>query len=395
MLALEGIRVLDLTHVFAGPFAAMQLGMLGAEVIKIEAPTRPDMMRADGSDAAMNAAGYGVAFQAQNAAKKSLTVDLARDEGQAVFRRLLATADVVIQNYTGPAMRKLKLMPEDVHAVNSRIVYCSICGYGRTGPKADHPAYDIVIQAHSGLMSVNGHKGGDPVRVGPAMVDYGTGAQAAFAIAAALFARERSGEGAVLDVAMADAALLLMASDVAETRATGHAPRPRGNRHAERAGYGLFAARDRDMMIGAYTAKQNADLMMAIGHPDAAAALRGADRATLIARHAEDTARIEAAIATRDAAEWEDLLNAAHVPAAAVRDVAEALDHPQYASRGVSAAVRPTVDGGLPVTLTTACSTGARQADAPPVLGAHTDALLSALGYTASDIAALRSAGVI
>lgn len=395
MTTLEGIRVLDLTHVFAGPFAAMQLAMLGAEVIKIEAPHKPDMMRADGSDDAMNAQGYGLAFQAQNAAKLSLTLDLDADAGQAVLRKLLETADVVIQNYTGPAMRRLKLTADDVHAVNPRVVYCSISGFGRTGPKADHPAYDIVIQAHSGLMSVNGHKGEPPVRVGPAMVDYGTGAQAAYAIAAALFDRERTGKGAVLDVAMADAALLLMSSDVAETRASGQAPRPRGNRNGERAGYGLYRARDRDLMIGAYTAKQNADLMRALGDADAAEALADADRATLMARHAQDTARIEAAIATRDAAEWEEVLNAAHVPAAVVRDVAEALAHPQYATRGVFGAVAPAVEGGLDTVLTVAFPR-MQQADRPPPrIGADTEAVLAALGYGSAEIAGLRREGVV
>ncbi|MFT5341384.1 MAG: crotonobetainyl-CoA:carnitine CoA-transferase CaiB-like acyl-CoA transferase [Paracoccaceae bacterium] len=169
------VRVLDLTHAFAGPFCAYQLGVLGAEIIKIEAVDRPDMTRADGADPELNAQGMGLMFQAQAGGKKTLALNLKSDKGRALFDRLVVEADVVVQNFTAHCAAELGLGYDRLKVLNPSLIYCVISGYGQTGPKQSHPAYDNVIQAYSGLMAANGDSGQAPLRIGPAMVDYGTG----------------------------------------------------------------------------------------------------------------------------------------------------------------------------------------------------------------------------
>ena len=177
MQPFEGIRVLDLTHVLAGPFCAFQLATLGADVIKIEPPDSPDMIRDEGSSAELNAALTGTYFMPQAAGKRSLVLDLKLSQGREVFLKLVATADVVIQNYSGAALERLGLGYEDLLKGRPDLIHCSLTGYGRTGPKAEHPAYDLVIQAYTGLMYANGwgNDGDFPLRVGPPVIDYGTG----------------------------------------------------------------------------------------------------------------------------------------------------------------------------------------------------------------------------
>ena len=229
--AFEGYRVLDLTHVLAGPFCTYQLAVLGAEVIKIEPPGEPDMVRAEGASEVLNRQGMGIMFQSQGANKRALSLNLKCEAGRAIFRRLVAVADVVVENYRAGAFPSLGLGYEDLASLNPSLIYCSITGFGQTGPKAGHTAFDNVIQARSGLMATTGTVDTAPVRVGAPVLDYGTGAQAAFAIAAALLRRERTGQGQRLDVSMLDAALVLMASAVATSEASGEPPVPHGNSH--------------------------------------------------------------------------------------------------------------------------------------------------------------------
>lgn len=256
MKPFEGIRVLDLTHVLAGPFCTHQLAALGADVIKIEPPGNPDMTREEGVVFPLNDAGIGTYFMAQNGGKRAISLDLKSDDGRKVFATLMKGADVMVQNYAGGALEKLGLSYAHVSAINPQLIYCSMTGFGRTGPKADHPAYDVVIQAFTGLMAANGNAHTGPMRVGPPMVDYGTGAQAALAISAALFQRTKTGKGQHIDVAMTDAAFMLMSAFVTDALITGEAPPPHGNVHARYAGYATFDTADRMMMIGAWTNKQ-------------------------------------------------------------------------------------------------------------------------------------------
>ncbi|TMV03800.1 CoA transferase [Ruegeria sediminis] len=392
MRPFEGLRVLDLTHVFAGPFCAYQLAVLGAEVIKIEPVDRPDMTREEGADSALNAKGMGLSFQAQGGGKRTLALDLKSPEGRGIFNRLVATADVVVQNYTARAVDALGLGYDRLAALKPDLIYCAISGFGVSGPKAADPAYDVVIQAFAGVMAANGEAGSDPVRVGPAMVDYGTGAQAAMAIAAALFDRARTGLGRRIDVAMADCALMLMNSHTATTLATGAAPKPHGNHDPSLAGYATYETADGTLMIGAYSNAQLANLMRAVGRGDVAEEVASTPRADIAARRPGDRALLAEAMRTRPAAEWEEILNDHHVPAARVRGLAETLTEPQLASRTV---VQQVGDGRFAVAGFT-YDRGAPTLDsAPRAHGADSRAVLEELGVGAAEFDDLAARGVV
>lgn len=399
MRPFEGIRVLDLTHVLAGPFATHQLAVLGADVIKIEAPDRPDMTREEGVVPALSAGRYGTYFMAQAGGKRAITLDLASAGGKQVMRRLIEGADVLVQNFAGSALARLGFGPEAAQAINPRLIYCSITGYGRTGPKADHPAYDVVIQAWSGIMAANGAPGTAPWRVGPQMVDYGTGAQAALAISAAIHQRSRTGEGQVIDVAMADAALMLMSAITAETAVTRSPPHPHGNVHEKYAGYATFETADGLLMVGAWTNEQLARLMDVIDEQDRAGEVRATARADIPETREADRARIARRLARETASHWEEVLNAGRVPAARVRSADEALAEPQFVTRGVvqPSGLPPEVGGPpvLPVAAYLYDHDGPALDRPPPRLGEHTDEVLAELGYSEGRIAAFREEGAI
>ncbi|MDP6191157.1 MAG: CoA transferase, partial [Gammaproteobacteria bacterium] len=274
MQPFHGLRVLDLTHIFAGPFSTYQLAVMGAEVIKIEAVGAVDIMRQCGPDAQLNDDNMGLAFQAQASNKKAIALDLKHPEGRDVFHRLLATADVLVQNFTSGCLPALGLEAHTLRAIKPDLIYCSISGYGRNGPKSHDPAYDIVIQAFTGIMCANGEADSAPVRVGPAMVDYGTGAQAAFAISAALYRRQVTGEGCEIDVAMTDAAVMLLNYHVVSTLATGKAPKAHGNTDPELAAYSAYKTASGQIMLGAFTVSQVANLMTVLGSPERADIVR-------------------------------------------------------------------------------------------------------------------------
>ena len=335
MQAFEGIRVLDFTHVLAGPFCTYQLAVMGAEVIKIESPVRPDMMRGEGASAGLANEARGSQFLAQGANKKSLLLDINSDAGKALVLKLVKTADVLVENFRGGVMEKLGLDYTALKAVNPRLIYCSMSGFGQTGPKGNHPAYDNVIQAFSGLMAHTGSAATAPVRVGPPVLDYGTGAQAAFAIASALFQRTHSDCGQYIDVAMLDAAIMLMSTSVVDTQVTQAAPTPPGNSSLSHPGYGCFDASRGQIMIGAFTSKQHADLWQVLGREDIASEVAGLNTNALSGRLDADRKVLADLLLTQTAQHWEDTLNEAGVPAARVRKLDEALAHPQVASRRV------------------------------------------------------------
>ena len=227
MRAFEGIRILDLTHVLAGPFSTYQLALLGAEVIKIESPANPDMVRAVGADPELNARGMGLDFQTQAANKRSLTLNLADPDGAAIFRELVATAEVVVDNYQAGSLERLGLGYEALREINPGLIYCSVTGYGHTGPMAERPSYDGTIKAASGFLAAQ-HRAlrAAEMVIGPPVFDYATGAMAAFAISAALLRRERTGEGQRLDVSMLDTALMLMSVDITNLLSSGEPADP-------------------------------------------------------------------------------------------------------------------------------------------------------------------------
>ena len=396
MRPFDGIRILDLTHVLAGPFCTFQLGVLGADVIKIEAPNAPDMTRVDGIYPEWNDEFFGTYFHAQNAGKRAVTLDLTTEDGKAVMRKLIETADVLVQNYAGDALENLGFGYEAATAINPKLIYCSMTGFGRTGPKSNDPAYDIVIQAFTGVMAANGPPDGQPVRVGPPMVDYGTGAQAALAISAALYQRQNTGKGQRIDVAMADCALMMMSAFVVDALMSGDAPQRHGNNHPGLAGYRTYETSDGTLMIGAWTNEQFVRLLDALGESVRAAEIRQTPRGKLKESLQTDSALIAQHMKTRPASEWEDFLNAARVPAARVRTLTEALEHPQIQSR----TVLQTIEGEhgratLPVAGFSYAHGGPALDRPPPRVGEHTDEILRELGFSENSIASMRGKAAI
>ncbi|HET6184051.1 MAG TPA: CaiB/BaiF CoA-transferase family protein [Acetobacteraceae bacterium] len=395
MRPFEGIRVIDVTHVLAGPFAAYQLALLGADVIKVEDPNDPDQSRTSGSDKALNRARMGTGFLTQASNKRAITADLKTDAGREIIRRLVKTADVFVENYRPGAFASLGLGYEALASINPRLIYASFSAFGQDGPKAERTAYDNVIQATSGLMAMTGTETVHPVKLGSPVVDYATGTMGAFALSAALFQRERTGRGQRIDMAMLDVAMILMASHLTGYLRNGVQPRPHGNRQPYSTN-STYATKDGTLlMLGASNLRQQRRLWNVLERPDMAKASddeREADRAR------EDAVLAEI-LATRTAAEWEEYLQARHVPAGRVRTMAEAAADPQLAARAVlhRHAGAPGVDGpfGVPVAAFKFAHDGPRVDAPPPALGQHNDEVLAELGYSAAEIARLRAERVI
>ena len=398
MKPFEGIRVLDLTHVLAGPFSTFQLATLGADVIKIESPDAPDMTRIEGVNPEHNKKLYGSYFYAQNAGKRGITLNLKTDAGCAALKRLIETADVLVQNYAGDALEKLGFGYDAVAAINPKLIYCKISGFGDTGPKADHPAYDVVIQAFSGLMTANGAASSDPVRVGPPMVDYGTGAQAAFAISAALYQRQQTGTGQYIDVSMLDAALMMMSALVVDTVITDKRPVPHGNAHPDYCGYATYDTADGQIMLGAFTNKQHASLLRTLGENARADEIMTTPRDKLAATYEQDSELIAVMLKEKPASEWEQILNDNRVPAARVRGLDETLKEDHLKHRNVLQTIEHAKDGcpsQLPVSAFNFAHGSPSISSSPPKLGQHTDEVLKEAGYSESEIEQMKRDGAI
>jgi crotonobetainyl-CoA:carnitine CoA-transferase CaiB-like acyl-CoA transferase len=396
---LGGIRVLDLTNVLAGPFGAYQFALLGAEVIKVEEPGAGDLARQLGADPALNKALMGASFLAQNAGKRSITVNLKSDAGKGVFRRLVATADVVIENFRPGVMERLGLGYEALKKLKPDLVYCAISGFGQDGPLKDNPAYDQIVQGLAGVMSVTGDAASAPLRVGYPIADTIGGLTAAFAIAAALVRRGRTGEGECIDVSMLEATLVTMGWQVSNWLIAGLRPQPLGNENITAAPSGLFATGDGPLNIAANQQQQFETLVRLIGRPELATDLRFAEREDRKRNRLALKAEIETALAARSAQEWAELFNAQGVPAGEVLEIPEVLAHPQVAGRSLvkSFADAPGVDRPVAVV-----RSGFRlesgdpvPATPPPALGADTAEVLASLGYTAEEIASLRKGRAI
>ena len=390
----EGIRIIDITHVLAGPFAAYQLAVLGAEVIKVEDPNDPDQTRGTGTDRELNRRRMGTGFLTQASNKRAITLNLKSEAGRGILKRLVAGADVMVENYRPGAFAALGLGYEAMSALNPRLIYCSISAFGQDGPRGDQTAYDHVIQATSGLMATTGTEEVNPIKFGSPAVDYATGTMAAFALASALFQRERTGRGQRIDLAMLDVAMILMSSHLTGYLRNGTEPKPSGNRHAH-ATNSCYEAKDGLVMLGASNLRQQRRLWLALERPDMVKEdneARDHDRD----REAGVLADI---LKTRTADEWEIFFQARHVPAARVRRLAEAVQDPQFATRGVTHRHdgAPGIEGGFAVPLAAFkfAHGGPSIETPPPEFGADTDAVLAEHGYTPSEIADFRRAGVI
>src|SRR6187455_2323889 len=331
MRPFEGIRVIDVTHVLAGPFAAYQLAILGADVIKVEHPDDPDQSRGAGTDKELNRRNMGTAFLTQASNKRSITLDLKQARDRDILKKLVATADVFVENYRPGAFEALGLGYDALAKINPRLIYASFSAFGQTGPRGGQTAYDHVIQATSGIMAMTGTADVHPVKLGAPAIDYATGMTGAFALSAALYQRERTGKGQRIDMAMLDVAMILMSSHLTGYLRNGVHPKPSGNRHPH-ATNGAFATKDGTLvMLGASNVRQQKRLWVALGRPEMAKKTndeRDAD-------HAREITELEEIMLTRTADEWEEFLQARHVPAARVRTMGEAIADPQLASRGI------------------------------------------------------------
>ena len=384
--ALNTIKVLDLTHVLAGPFCTYQLGLLGADVIKIEDPSNPDCARGRGPDDDLNAAGLGLNYQVQGGNKRSLAINLRSAEGAELLKSLAKTADVIVENYTTGALAALGLGYDVLASINPKLIYCSITGYGDSGPQAEHGAYDNVIQATSGTISQCGG-----VKPGVSFVDYATGYAAAFAVTAALNQRAQTGRGTHISVSMLEVAMQMMAPEAAA------AQRPASVARGKEPGIASYDTQDGQLMLGAFHPAQYrklAQLLDGLGHPlPALTQVKTWPDVWALSDPTKSTLRD--IFLTADADTWVARLRAADLPAERVKTLAEAVTLPQLAARGYFQPSPSDANIPLPTTAFHMGGKGATVNQAPPTLGQHSDAVLSEMGLSAQQIRQLYDAGIV
>jgi crotonobetainyl-CoA:carnitine CoA-transferase CaiB-like acyl-CoA transferase len=392
----DGVRILDFTQVLAGPYASYQLALLGAEVIKIERRGGEDMRRTPLSRewADRNMAS---AFIAVNGNKRSLTLDLQKQAAREIVLKLVRNADVVMENFRAGVMDRLGFGYAALSAINPKLIYCGISGFGQTGPYSNEAGYDGKIQAMSGVMAITGHEEMGPTRAGFAVCDVLSGATGAFAIASALYQRTHTGRGQFIDVSMLEASLAYLTTQVADYTVAGHHQKQAGNQAISRkVTANLFRAKDSFLLLAVNDDKQFRALMNGIGRGDALDDPRFADWFTRKEHEADLRAIIEAALQAADSKVWERRLNDAGAPCASIWTVEEIIDHPQIVERGAMQTVdSPWGKLRLMGSGFQMAHGGGRLDTLAPTAGADTDAVLSEIGYDGTTIAGLRADGVV
>jgi crotonobetainyl-CoA:carnitine CoA-transferase CaiB-like acyl-CoA transferase len=397
--ALDGIRVLDLSRVLAGPWATQLLGDLGATITKVEHPDGGDDTRRWDSPSIGGPQGAREAayFLAANRGKQSICIDIAHPEGQALVRAMAAEADVLVENFKVGGLARYGLDAASMRALNPRLIYCSITGFGQDGPRAEQAGYDFVIQGMGGMMSVTGESDGQPLKAGVALADIVTGLYAANAITAALLARERTGEGQQIDIALFDTQVAMLANQALNFLATGRSPGRLGNAHPNIAPYQAFPTRDGAITIAVGNDRQFRSLCAVIGDPELSADARFASNAGRVADREALALRIGTALLGGDSADWIAALDRETVPAGAINTIGQAFADPQARHRGLALSLPHGTLGSVPGV---ACpirlsGTPVRYRHGPPALGEHGAAILRAMGKDDGDIAKLAARGIV
>ena len=392
MKLLEGIRVLDLTNVLSGPFATLHLALAGAEVIKIENPNDGDLARKLGCVPKYNQMLMGTSFLAQNANKKSLTLNLKTPEGKEIFKKLVKAADAVVENFRPDVMTRLGLSYQVLSEINPKLIYCAISGFGQTGPDAMKPAYDQIIQGLSGEMAINGDEQLNPLRAGFPVCDTVGGLNAAFAIMGALYYRERTGEGQFIDVALLDSIMPLMGWVVANLKIGGQQPVLMGNDNFTAAPSGVFKTKNSFINIAANKQEQWESVADVLGVPELKTDTRFRERDARKKNRKELTPLLNAKLAQKETAVWVDELNKHDVPAGTILTLDGALKQEQVKHRNVFGKV--TVDGIGELELFNLSAKFSKTPGIvetpPPTLGQHTNDILASIGYSGEDIRRLK-----
>jgi crotonobetainyl-CoA:carnitine CoA-transferase CaiB-like acyl-CoA transferase len=388
---LAGIKVLDLSRVLAGPWAGQVFADLGAEIIKIERPGQGDDTRAWGPPFVTN--GPSAYFLCANRGKKSVTMDIGNPKGQALIRQLAAQSDVVLENFKLGGLAKLGLGPADLCGLNPRLVYCSITGFGQTGPYRERAGYDFMMQGMGGLMSVTGAPDGEPMKAGVAVVDLFTGMYAATAVLAALLERERSGLGQHIDLALFDVQIATMANQIASYLVSGEQPPRLGNAHPSIVPYQVFATADGHIILAIGNDEQFARFCALAGVPVLALDERYATNPARVRNRATLIPILEMRLREQTSQDWLTALEAAKIPAGPINNFTDLDADPQVRARGIFNDLGNGIRAvASPMRFSRTPGDDTRP---PPALGADTDDILAALGLDAAAIAALRRGGVI
>lgn len=403
--ALSHIRVLDLSRILAGPWAGQILADLGADVIKVERPGSGDDTRGWGPPWIKDDQGQDTSVAAYylcaNRNKRSITVDITQPEGQDIVRRLAAQSDVVLENFKLGGLKQYGLDYDSLKAVNPRLVYCSITGFGQDGPYAPRAGYDFLIQGLGGLMSITGRPDGEPgagpMKVGVALTDILTGLYATNAVLAALAWREQSGEGQYIDMALLDVQVACLANQAMNYLATGSNPRRMGNAHPSIVPYQDFPTADGHMILAIGNDGQFARFCEVAGRPELAADVRFATNRARVENRAELIPLLNEITATRTTAEWIGQLEARAVPCGPINGLAEVFADPQVQARGLAVKMPHPEAGEVPLVASPIrlSKTPVEYRRAPPLVGEHTDEILADLGVDAAGIAGLRERGVV